>query len=75
MKSRYRLLSLVAISVVGGVLAGAGNGVAAEAGPVMAGDPARGRALFVSKGCVACHAINEIRRDQRTAARCRVRAG
>ena len=23
-------------------------------------DAARGRALFVSKGCVACHAINEI---------------
>lgn len=26
----------------------------------MAGDPARGRALFVSKGCVVCHAIDEI---------------
>jgi cytochrome c551/c552 len=59
MKSRYRFLSLVAISVVGGVLAGAETGVAAD-GAVMAGDPARGRALFVSKGCVACHAISEI---------------
>jgi cytochrome c551/c552 len=60
MKSRFPFLSLVATSVVGGVLAGAGNGVAVEAGPIIAGDPARGRALFVSKGCVACHAINEI---------------
>ena len=60
MKSRYQFLSLVAISVVGSVLAGAGTGVAADAGAVMAGDPARGRALFVSKGCVACHALNEI---------------
>jgi mono/diheme cytochrome c family protein len=29
-------------------------------GAEMQADPARGRALFVSKGCVACHAINEI---------------
>jgi cytochrome c551/c552 len=29
--------------------------------PVMAGaDAARGRELFVRKGCVACHAVNEI---------------
>jgi mono/diheme cytochrome c family protein len=60
MKSRFPFLSLVAISVMGGVLAGAGNGFAVEAEAIMAGDPARGRALFVSKGCVACHAINEL---------------
>jgi cytochrome c551/c552 len=60
MKSRCPFLNLVVISVVGGALAGAGDGVAVEAGAVVAGDPARGRALFVSKGCVACHAINEI---------------
>jgi cytochrome c551/c552 len=60
MKGRYRFLSVVAMSVVGGGLAGAGSGLAADAGAVMAGDPARGRALFVSKGCVACHALNEI---------------
>jgi cytochrome c551/c552 len=55
MKSRRPFLGLMAISVVGGMLAGAGDSVAVEAG-----DPAQGRALFVSKGCVACHAINEI---------------
>jgi mono/diheme cytochrome c family protein len=58
------LSSSVALGVVSAVLlAGADSVVVygAEAQPSMASaDAARGRALFVSKGCVACHAINEI---------------
>ena len=45
------------------LLAGGGNamaqaGEAQLAGP--RGDATRGRALFARKGCVACHAVNEI---------------
>jgi mono/diheme cytochrome c family protein len=58
------LPSSIAVGVVSAVLlAGADIGVVHEAAaqPSMASaDAARGRALFVSKGCVACHAINEI---------------
>jgi mono/diheme cytochrome c family protein len=47
----------IVIGVIGaGVLAGAS---AAQAAP-MQGDAARGRVLFASKGCVVCHAINEV---------------
>ena len=58
------LASSIAVGVVGAVLlSGCGAGMAqeSEAQPMMAGaDAARGRELFVRKGCIACHAINEI---------------
>lgn len=61
------LLSLSGSIAVGAVsavlLASAGNGIAqtAETPSIMAGaDAARGRELFVSKGCVACHAVGEV---------------
>jgi mono/diheme cytochrome c family protein len=54
----------MAVGVVSAVLlAGADIAMVHEAAaqPSMASaDAARGRALFVSKGCVACHAINEV---------------
>jgi mono/diheme cytochrome c family protein len=60
----FSLSSSIAVGVVGAVLvtgASAGMAQAPEAQLVMAGaDAARGRELFVRKGCVACHAINEI---------------
>ena len=41
--------------------AAAGIAQAAEGQPVLGGaDAARGREVFVRKGCVACHAVNEI---------------
>jgi cytochrome c551/c552 len=60
--------SLILISSIIGVgsallLAGGGIGMARaqETQAIMTGaDAARGRQLFVAKGCVACHAINEI---------------
>jgi mono/diheme cytochrome c family protein len=59
-----RLVSALALGVVSAVLlTGDGNSMAQAAEAQLAaprGDAARGRALFVSKGCVACHAINEI---------------
>jgi mono/diheme cytochrome c family protein len=59
-----RLSSALAVGVVNAVLlAGGGNDTAQAAEAQLTlpgGDAARGRALFVSKGCVACHAINEI---------------
>ena len=58
------LASSIAVGVVGAVLlSGCGAGMAqeSEAQPMMAGaDAARGRELFVRKGCIACHAVNEI---------------
>ena len=49
---------MAAVGVISAVwLAGAGNPVAH--GAENQANAARGRALFVSKGCVACHAINE----------------
>jgi Cytochrome c len=45
-----------AISAV--LLAGAGDSMADAA--QAQGDAARGRTLFVSKGCVVCHALNEV---------------
>jgi cytochrome c551/c552 len=55
-------------STIGGIvtavllaLAEDGMAQAQETRAVMAGaDAARGRELFVRKGCVACHAVNEI---------------
>lgn len=49
-------------ALAGGAIAAAllaGTDGAAPAADIE-GDAARGRALFVSKGCVACHAVNEI---------------
>lgn len=58
------LPSSIVVGVVSAVLlAGADIGMVHEAAaqPSMASaDAARGRALFVSKGCVACHTINEV---------------
>jgi mono/diheme cytochrome c family protein len=54
-------LGVAALSGV--LLAAGGNGVAqtGENQLVMSrADAARGRGLFVRKGCIACHAINEI---------------
>ena len=56
--------SSIAVGVVGAVLlSGCVDGIA-EAQETQAlmssGDAARGRALFVRKGCIACHAVNEI---------------
>ena len=56
--------SSIAVGVVGAVLlSGCVDGIAEaqETQALMAGaDAARGRALFVRKGCIACHAVNEI---------------
>ena len=56
--------SSIAVSVISALLLAGGDNVmaqAAEARFALAGaDAARGRALFVRKGCIACHAINEI---------------
>ena len=55
---------LIAVGVISAlmlaavVLASAGDSVAQAA--QMRGDAARGRVLFASKGCVICHAINEV---------------
>ena len=58
------LSSAIAVGVISAVLlTGDGNSMAQTAEAQVAvprGDAARGRALFVSKGCVACHAIHEI---------------
>jgi mono/diheme cytochrome c family protein len=51
-----RSIAFGAISAV--LLAGAGDSIADAA--QMQVDAARGRTLFVSKGCVVCHAINEV---------------
>jgi cytochrome c551/c552 len=60
----FSLSSSIAVGVVGAVLLSGcvdGRAQAQETQPVMAGaDAARGRALFVRKGCIACHAVNEI---------------
>jgi cytochrome c551/c552 len=62
--SPLRIAGSIVLGVVGALLvAAAGGGVAQaqETQAVMAGaDAARGRALFVRKSCVACHAVNEI---------------
>jgi hypothetical protein len=54
----------LAIGVISAVFLAAGSNAMAQAAEaqlaVPRGDAARGRALFVSKGCVACHAIHEI---------------
>jgi mono/diheme cytochrome c family protein len=58
----------LASAIVGGAVSallltalGYGMAQAQQTQAVMAGaDAARGRALFVRKGCVACHAVNEI---------------
>jgi mono/diheme cytochrome c family protein len=58
------LSSTIAVGLLGALLLAAGCYGAVQAQgtqPVMAGaDAARGRALFVRKGCIACHAVNEI---------------
>jgi mono/diheme cytochrome c family protein len=54
-----RLARSIAVGVISAVLlTGAGDSMADAA--QTQGDAARGRTLFVSKGCVVCHAINEV---------------
>jgi mono/diheme cytochrome c family protein len=54
-----RLARSIAVGVISAVLlAGAGDSMADAAHAQ--GDAARGRTLFVSTGCVVCHAINEV---------------
>jgi mono/diheme cytochrome c family protein len=54
-----KLFGLITVYLMSAVLlAGAGDSMAEAA--QKQGDAARGRTLFVSKGCVVCHAINEI---------------
>jgi mono/diheme cytochrome c family protein len=61
---RLSLAAALAVGVLSAVLlAGGATGRAHAAKSQLAlaeGDAARGRALFVSKGCIACHTINEI---------------
>jgi mono/diheme cytochrome c family protein len=50
-------------SIAVGVISAVALVIAADTmaqGTEMKGDAARGRALFVSKGCIACHAIKEV---------------
>jgi cytochrome c551/c552 len=61
----FSLCGAFAVGVIGAVLlavAGEGGAAAgAETSLLLAGaDAGRGRTLFVSKGCIACHAINEV---------------
>jgi mono/diheme cytochrome c family protein len=54
-----RLFGLITVYLISTVLlSGAGDSTADAA--QMQGDATRGRTLFVSKGCVVCHAINEV---------------
>jgi mono/diheme cytochrome c family protein len=54
-----RLFGLITVYVMSvGLLGGADHRMAEAA--ELRGDAARGRTLFVSKGCVVCHAINEV---------------
>jgi mono/diheme cytochrome c family protein len=54
-----RLFGLITVYVMSVVLLGGADHSMAEAAELR-GDAARGRTLFVSKGCVVCHAINEV---------------
>ena len=54
-----RLFGLITVYVMSVVLLGGADHSMAEAADLR-GDAARGRTLFVSKGCVVCHAINEV---------------
>jgi mono/diheme cytochrome c family protein len=54
-----RLFGLITACVIGVVLMGSAEASMAEAAELR-GDAARGRTLFVSKGCVVCHAIDEV---------------
>ena len=54
-----KLFGLIIICVISVVLLGGAGDSMAEAAQ-MQGDAAQGRMLFVSKGCVVCHAINEV---------------
>ena len=54
-----RLFGLITVYAMSVVLLGGADHRMAEAAELR-GDAARGRTLFVSKGCVVCHAINEV---------------
>ena len=64
MARSLRLAIALAVGVVSAALLIGGGDQMAQAGQAQlvltSADAVRGRALFVSKGCVACHAINEI---------------
>ena len=59
MVGSLRLFGLITVYVMSVVLLGGADHSMAEAAELR-GDAARGRTLFVSKGCVVCHAINEV---------------
>jgi len=67
--TRWAIAALAALVVSGGALGDDGQetGAAAQNGAgdpaqlaLPHADPARGRTLFVAKGCIACHAVNEL---------------
>ena len=66
MKYERSIPVMLSLLIAGPLLADAGHGVAADHPPLrnLLGEfevnVARGRTLFVEKGCVACHAINGV---------------
>ena len=59
MARSLRLSGLIAVWVISAVLLASSDDSMAEAAQLQ-GDAARGRELFASKGCVVCHAIDEV---------------
>jgi mono/diheme cytochrome c family protein len=59
MARSLRLFGLITVYVMSVLLLGNADDGMAEAA-ALRGDAARGRTLFVTKGCVVCHAINEV---------------
>jgi cytochrome c2 len=50
---------LVTVSVLLGPVCRPVPGLAAQQIPLVSGNPARGRDVYVGKGCIACHAVRE----------------
>jgi mono/diheme cytochrome c family protein len=64
--TRWSLGALAVLLLAGAVFADGEEQTASDRARAMVqieipdADPARGRVLFVAKGCIACHAINEL---------------